>query len=45
MTGRKQYATDLQVPGALPTMVCRAPTLNGTPKRLRNQREVLAMPG
>lgn len=45
VTGRKQYATDLQVPGALPTMVCRAPTLNGTPKRLRNQREVLAMPG
>ncbi|WP_395657221.1 molybdopterin cofactor-binding domain-containing protein [Nocardioides sp.] len=45
VTGRKQYATDLQVDGALPTMVCRAPTLNGTPKRLRNKREVLAMPG
>ncbi|WP_395690624.1 molybdopterin cofactor-binding domain-containing protein [Nocardioides sp.] len=45
VTGRKQYATDLHVPGALPTMVCRAPTLNGTPKRLRNRRAVLAMPG
>ena len=45
VTGRKQYATDLQVKGALPTMVCRAPTLNGTPKRLRNRRHVLAMPG
>ena len=45
VTGRKQYVTDLQVAGALPTMVCRAPTLNGTPRRLRNQRRVLAMPG
>lgn len=45
VTGRKQYATDLHVPGALPTMVCRAPTLNGTPRRLRNKRAILAMPG
>lgn len=45
VTGRKQYATDLHVPGALPTMVCRAPTLNGTPRRLRNRRAILAMPG
>lgn len=45
VTGRKQYATDLHVDGALPTMVCRAPTLNGTPRRLRNERQVLAMPG
>jgi isoquinoline 1-oxidoreductase beta subunit len=45
VTGRKKYATDLQVKGALPTMVCRAPTLNGTPKRLRNKAAVLAMPG
>jgi isoquinoline 1-oxidoreductase beta subunit len=45
VTGRKQYATDLQVKGALPTMVCRAPTLNGTPKRLRNKVAILAMPG
>ena len=45
VTGRKQFATDLQVEGALPTMVCRAPTLNGTPKRLLNRAEVLALPG
>lgn len=45
VTGRKQYVTDLDVKGALPTMVCRAPTLNGTPVRLRNRREVLRMPG
>jgi isoquinoline 1-oxidoreductase beta subunit len=45
VTGRKDYVTDLQVEGALPTMVCRAPTLNGTPVRLRNRREVLRMPG
>jgi isoquinoline 1-oxidoreductase beta subunit len=45
VTGRKQYATDLQVADALPTMVCRAPTLNGTPLRLLNGAEVAAMPG
>lgn len=45
VTGKKKYATDLKVKGALPTMVCRAPTLNGKPKRLRNKKLVLAMPG
>nr|WP_246283695.1 molybdopterin cofactor-binding domain-containing protein [Nocardioides perillae] len=45
VTGRKDYTTDLQVPGALPTMICRAPTLNGTPRRLLNPGEVKAMPG
>ena len=25
VTGTKQFAMDLQVPGALPTMLCRAP--------------------
>ncbi|WP_343916744.1 molybdopterin cofactor-binding domain-containing protein [Nocardioides aestuarii] len=45
VTGRKQYVTDLDVKGALPTMVCRAPTLNGTPVRLRNRRQVLRMDG
>ncbi|MCW2793994.1 MAG: xanthine dehydrogenase family protein molybdopterin-binding subunit [Nocardioides sp.] len=43
--GRKDFTTDLQVKGALPTMVCRAPTLNGTPERLRNRAEILRMPG
>jgi isoquinoline 1-oxidoreductase beta subunit len=45
VTGRKKFATDLDVPGALPTMVCRPPTLNGSPKRIRNRAAVLAMPG
>ena len=45
VTGRKTFATDLQVAGALPTMVCRAPTLNGTPNALRNTAAILAMPG
>ncbi len=45
VTGRKKFAMDLHVPGALPTMVCRPPTLNGSPRRLRNKREILAMPG
>ena len=30
VTGKKDFTLDLQVKGALPTMVCRAPTLNGT---------------
>ena len=33
VTGRKQFAMDLEVPGALPTMVCRPPTINGTARR------------
>lgn len=45
VTGTKDFALDLQVKGAKPTMVCRAPTLNGTPKRIRNKEKVLAMPG
>jgi isoquinoline 1-oxidoreductase subunit beta len=45
VTGRKRYAMDLDVKGALPTMVCRPPTLNGSPKRVRNKARVLSMPG
>ena len=45
VTGKKIYTTDLKVKGALPTMVCRAPTLNGTPKRLTNKAEIVRMPG
>lgn len=45
VTGRKQYAMDLDVPDALPTMVCRAPDLNGTAKSVRNQGDVASMPG
>ena len=45
VTGTKDFTTDLQVKGALPTMVCRAPTLNGTPVRIRNKGAVRRMPG
>ncbi|MFG2824979.1 molybdopterin cofactor-binding domain-containing protein [Kitasatospora sp. NPDC048365] len=45
VTGRKQFAMDVQVPGALPTMVCRPPTINGTVRSVRNLAEVRAMPG
>ncbi|GAA3668200.1 molybdopterin-dependent oxidoreductase [Nocardioides ginsengisoli] len=45
VTGRKRFAMDLDIPGALPTMVCRAPDLNGTAKEVRNQAAVEAMPG
>ena len=45
VTGRKQFAMDLQVPGALPTMVCRPPTINGRPKTVHNAAAVRAMPG
>lgn len=45
VTGAKVYTTDLDVPDALPTMVCRAPTLNGSPRALKNEAAVRAMPG
>ena len=45
VTGAKKFTTDLDVPGALPTMVCRAPTHLGTPKKLNNKARILAMPG
>ena len=45
VTGKKKFAMDLDVPDALPTMVCRPPTLNGSPKSVRNQAAVQAMPG
>jgi isoquinoline 1-oxidoreductase beta subunit len=45
VTGRKQFAMDLDVPGALPTMLCRAPTINASALAVLNTAEVLAMPG
>ncbi|MDI5968973.1 molybdopterin-dependent oxidoreductase [Streptomyces sp. SL13] len=45
VTGRKQFAMDLAVPDALPTMVCRPPTINGTVKAVANTAAVAAMPG
>ncbi|MDV9192843.1 molybdopterin cofactor-binding domain-containing protein, partial [Streptomyces sp. SR27] len=45
VTGRKKFAMDLQVPDALPTMVCRPPTINGTVRSVANLAEVRALPG
>ena len=45
VTGRKRFTMDLEVPDALPTMLCRPPTLNGSPRSLRNRAQVEAMPG
>ena len=45
LTGRKVYAMDLKVPGALPTMVARPPTINGKPQSVANLDAVRAMPG
>jgi len=45
VTGAKQFAMDIDVPGALPTMLCRPPTINGTALAVHNGTQVLAMPG
>ncbi|MFC4944645.1 molybdopterin cofactor-binding domain-containing protein [Pseudonocardia sp. GCM10023141] len=46
VTGQKKFAMDLDVvPGAMPTMVARPPTINGKPKSIENLAEVLALPG
>jgi isoquinoline 1-oxidoreductase beta subunit len=45
VTGRKQFAMDLAIAGALPTMLCRPPTINGTAQSVRNLAAVEAMPG
>lgn len=45
VTGRKKFAMDLDVPDALPAMVCRPPTINGTVRSVANTAQVAAMPG
>src|SRR3954453_18498778 len=45
VTGRKQFTMDLNVKGALPTMVCRPPTINGKAVAVANLAQVKAMPG
>jgi isoquinoline 1-oxidoreductase beta subunit len=45
VTGRKQFALDLEVPNALPTMVCRPPTINGAVLAVHNADAVKAMAG
>lgn len=43
--GSKRFAMDIDVPDALPTMVCRPPTINGRALGVRNAAEVKSMPG
>ncbi|RAY12682.1 xanthine dehydrogenase family protein molybdopterin-binding subunit [Actinomadura craniellae] len=45
VTGRKTFAMDLDVPNALPTMMRRPPTIDGTVASVRNAAAVTAMPG
>lgn len=45
VTGRKQFAMDIDVPGAKPTMICRPPTIKGTVTSVANLDEVRKMPG
>ncbi len=45
VTGRKRFALDLKVPNALPTMVCRPPTINAPVRGVDNMADVKAMPG
>jgi isoquinoline 1-oxidoreductase beta subunit len=40
VTGRKQFAMDLEIPGALPTMVRRPPTINGKVVSVNNAAAV-----
>lgn len=45
VTGKKEFTLDIKVPGALPAMVCRPPTINGTVEKVFNAKDVLAMSG
>ncbi|WP_055553899.1 molybdopterin cofactor-binding domain-containing protein [Streptomyces kanamyceticus] len=45
VTGRKKFAMDLAVPDALPTMVCRPPTINGHVGSVANLDRVRGMRG
>ncbi|MCC9307880.1 molybdopterin-dependent oxidoreductase [Kitasatospora sp. RB6PN24] len=45
VTGRKQFAMDVKVAGAMPAMICRPPTINGTVVSVQNLAAVQAMPG
>ncbi|NWJ69453.1 xanthine dehydrogenase family protein molybdopterin-binding subunit [Pseudonocardia sp. ICBG1122] len=45
VTGKKKFATDLAIPDALPTVICRGPNLNSAPQGANNLDEVRGMPG
>ncbi|MGQ0847172.1 MAG: molybdopterin cofactor-binding domain-containing protein [Sporichthyaceae bacterium] len=45
VTGKKLFAMDLDIPNALPTMLCRPPQINGTVENINNLDKVKNMPG
>jgi len=45
VTGQKKFTMDLSVPGAMPTMVRRPPTIQGTVLSVNNAAAVKGMPG
>ena len=45
VTGKKQFAMDLKIPGALPAMICRPPQHQGKPLSVNNLAAVRRMPG
>ena len=45
VTGQRSYAMDIEVSGAKPMMVRRAPQMGGTPNSIRNADAVRAMSG
>jgi len=45
VTGTKVFCMDIDVPNALPTMVCRPPTINGSVVSVSNLTAVKGMPG
>ncbi len=45
VTGEKRFAMDLDVDGALPTMLARPPRINAPALRVNNLAQVKAMPG
>lgn len=45
VTGKKKFLADLQIPDALPTVICRGPNLNSAPLGVNNIDEVRRMPG
>ncbi|WP_312866442.1 xanthine dehydrogenase family protein molybdopterin-binding subunit [Streptomyces boluensis] len=45
VTGRQEYALDLDIPGAEPAVVRRPPTVNGTVEKVHNTADVRAMSG
>jgi len=45
VTGRATFGMDVQLPGMLTAVVARPPTIGGSSRGVRNEAEILAMPG